>query len=222
MTAPFTIRRSRSADQTALMTLWQEVFGDPPAFTSKFYNTFGADCAWVAEIDKKIVAMIHALPIALAQNGQYSWGVYLYALATAPDYRGLGIASRLLSTAETAPYSTPPILIGAEEMGLSPVNSPDSPTFALLIPGEESLFAYYRQKGYDRTAVIVKNDAPDHPSHLSQGKGAEAVFLKPRPFYELSVKMYQPDPLPITTALWKAIDLKNPPTSTPYLSHFMQ
>ena len=221
MSAAFTIRRSRSADLPTLMSLWQEVFGDPPAFTSKFYHTFGADCAFVAEIDEKIVAMIHTLPTALAQNGQYSWGVYLYALATSPDHRGLGIASALLQTAETAPDVTPPLLFGAENVGLILPHAPDSPAFALLIPGEESLVGYYRKRGYDRTANIHKDDAPDYRAHLSQGTGGAAVFLKPEPFYDLSVKMYQPDPLPVTTALWKAM---NPsiPVTTPYLSRFMQ
>lgn len=218
MNAPFTIRRSNASDLPALMTLWQEVFGDPPAFTSKFYNTFGADCAFVAKIDEKIVAMIHALPIVLAQNGQYFWGVYIYALATAPDYRGKGIASALLQIAETAPYVVPPTLPSTE---LSPAKSPDSPAFTLLIPGDESLFAYYRQKGYDRTASIVKDDAPDYTSHLTQGMGDKAVFLKPEPFYDLSTRMVQSDPLPITTALWKAMD-KQIPEITPYLARFMQ
>lgn len=218
MTPSFAIRRSRSADLPSLMRLWQEVFGDPPAFTKKFYHTFGADCAFVAEIDEKIVAMIHALPVSLAQNGQFAWGVYIYALATAPDYRGLGIASALLQIAETAPFTILPTLSGAEEMG----PAPDSPTFALLIPGEESLFDYYLKKGYDRTAHILSQDTPDYRAHLAQGKGDTAVFLKPEPFYNLSVAMYQPDPLPVTTALWKATDRHFFPKATPYLSHFMQ
>lgn len=221
MSAVFTIRRSTASDLPVLMSLWQEVFGDPPAFTSKFYHTFGADCAFVAEIDEKIVAMIHALPTALAQNGQYSWGVYLYALATSPDYRGLGIASALLQTAEASPYVAPLTLSCAENAGLSLPHVTDSPAFALLIPGEESLVGYYRKRGYDRTANIRKDDAPDYRAHLTQGMGDTAVFLKPEPFYDLSVKTYQPDPLLVTTALWKATD-PSIPVTTPYLSRFMQ
>ena len=80
---------------------------------------------------------------------------------------------------------------------------------------------YYRKRGYDRTANIRKDDAPDYRAHLTQGMGDTAVFLKPEPFYDLSVKTYQPDPLLVTTALWKATD-PSIPVTTPYLSRFMQ
>ena len=159
------IRRSTPDDIPLLQQLWQTVFGDPPAFTGRFYETFGADCALVAESDGEIVSMIHTLPTALSQNGLYTFGTYLYALATAPDHRGKGIASRLLRTAELAPFSTPPTLAGANEQGLQ--ESPDSiPAFAILIPGEESLFSYYRAKGYTLEAQIISPESPDYPSHL--------------------------------------------------------
>ena len=133
----------------------------------------------------------------------------------------MGIASALLQTAETASYANPLTLSGAAEAGLTLTHSPNSPSFALLIPGEESLFGYYRCRGYDRSANIGKEDTTDYRAHLTQGTGDTAVFLKPEPFYDLSVKMYQPDPLPVTTALWKAMD-PSIPITTPYLSRFMQ
>lgn len=232
------IRRSTAADLTALQTLWQEVFGDPPAFTKQFYDTFGVDCAIIAQIQGKIVAMIHTLPVALAECGQYSFGVYLYALATAPAYRRQGIASALLSYAESSPFVTPPTLAGAETVGLqntpaqshthaqtsAPANTLPSaltPAFALLIPGEESLFAYYRKKGYTQTAPITSKDAPDYFAHLRQGLSSTPVFLKPQPFYTLSMQIPASDPPPVQTALWKAISI-NPPCVSPILSHFMQ
>lgn len=211
------IRRSTPADLSALQALWQEVFGDPPAFTGRFYETFGADCALVAEIDGKIVAMIHPLPVALAQNGAYSFGVYIYALATAPDYRGRGIASRLLTEAETAPLVSTSLAWETELTN----RSGNTPAFSLLIPGEESLFAYYRTRGYERDAKVISHEAETYPAQLDQGRGCEPIFLKPQPFYTFSRKIPEPVPPPMERALWKPLvpDLTN---GEPTLSHFMQ
>ena len=216
------IRRSTAADQPTLQTLWQEVFGDPPAFTGQFYETFGADCALVAEENGKVMAMIHPLPVALAQNGQYSFGVYIYALATAPAYRGRGIASALLQAAETAPFASPPTLdkITAIEEGLVEIRR-DTPAFSLLIPGEESLFAYYRMRGYERGAKVVSHEAENYRDQLRQGTGCEPIFLKPEPFYTFSRRINEPVPPPLEHGLWKPLtpDLTE---REPILSHFMQ
>lgn len=219
--SPISIRQSTPKDVPALQKLWQETFGDPPAFTNRFYETFGKDCAWVAESDGKIISMLHALPVALTQNGQSYWGVYLYALATSPDFRGRGIASQLLSIAERAPFSTPPVLEGAVKIGLTQV-SDATPAFSLLIPGEDSLFAYYRAKGYTLSASIISPEAPDYPSHLRQGLGDTPIFLKPLPFYTLSCKIPEGTPPPIQTALWKVLSPQISSDLTPILSHFMQ
>ncbi|MBO5778961.1 MAG: GNAT family N-acetyltransferase [Clostridia bacterium] len=211
------LRRSTPADLPALQALWQQVFGDPPAFTGRFYETFGADAAIVAEEDEKVVAMIHPLPVALAQNGTYSFGVYIYALATAPDYRGRGIASRLLTEAETAPLTASTLAL---EAGLTN-RSGNTPAFSLLIPGEESLFAYYRSRGYDRGAQVISHEAESYPEQLCQGRGFEPIFLKPEPFYTFSRRIPEPVPPPMERALWKPL-APNLPKDEPTLSHFMQ
>jgi ribosomal protein S18 acetylase RimI-like enzyme len=167
-------RRSKSEDLPALQALWQEVFGDPPAFTGRFYETFGADAAIVAEEDEKVVAMIHPLPVALAQNGTYSFGVYIYALATAPDYRGRGIASCLLTEAETAPLASAALAWETELTN----RAGNTPAFSLLIPGEESLFAYYRARGYERDAKVVSQEAETYSAQLEQGRSCKPIFLK--------------------------------------------
>ena len=231
-----TIRRAVSADLPALQQLWQEVFGDPPAFTDRFYNAFGAECALVAiagdfiagdEIandkipDGEIVAMLHTLPTALACEGQARWGAYLYALATSPAYRGRGIASRLLAYAESAPFSAPPTLAGAGACGLS-VPSRSAIEFTLLIPGEASLFSFYESKGYTRKAAVLSPEAPDYPAHLRQGSQSTPIFLKTEPFYNLSLRIPESVPPPMETALWKPLSDRPFPESTPILSHFMQ
>jgi GNAT superfamily N-acetyltransferase len=215
-----TVRRSTPADLPVLQTIWQEVFGDPPAFTGRFYETFGADCAIVAEEDDGIVGMIHPLPVALAQNGQYSFGVYIYALATIPSYRGRGIAYALLCAAESAPFVSDPSLAGAESMGL-PGNFHLTPAFSLLIPGSESLFSYYRNRGYDRTARVISEISDTYTNHLRLGLSDQPVFLKPEHFFSLSERMWEPIPPPVDRALWKAIS-PDLPNGKPTLSHFMQ
>ena len=211
------IRRSNAADLSALQTLWQQVFGDPPAFTRRFYRTFGADSAIVAEKEGKIIAMIHALPTALAQNGQYSFGVYLYALATHPHHRGQGIAARLLEEAEKAPFPTLPTL--GESALTRTVTA--TPAFALLIPGEDSLSAYYQSKGYTKTAQVISSEAEDYSAQLRQGAGDRPIFIKPHHFFEFSRKIPETVPPPAERALWKALSA-NLPEGEPTLSHFMQ
>lgn len=213
-------RRSNAADLPALQSLWQEVFGDPPAFTGRFYEAFGADSAIVSEEEGKIVAMLHPLPVALAQNGRCSFGVYIYALATHPDHRGKGIASRLLTEAETAPFPIPPALAKADTVGLcdTPANAP---AFSLLIPAKKSLFDYYRTRGYVRHAKIVSEEAESYPAHLAQGLSDQPVFLKPEPFYALAAKIPEPVPPPVEHALWKPL-APGLTDGEPNLSHFMQ
>ncbi len=215
------IRRSSEADLPALQGLWQEVFGDPPTFTSRFYGTFGANSAILAEEDGRVIAMIHPLSVALAQNGRYSFGVYIYALATHPDHRGKGIASRLLEVAETDPFPISPMLRGSDTVGLCGATA-KAPAFSLLIPGEASLFDYYRTHGYDRTAQVVSAEAANYAAHLAQGLSDLPVFLKPEPFYALSVKIPEPVPPPVEQALWKVLSPELSVKKTPILSHFMQ
>lgn len=215
------LRRSTETDLPALQRLWQEVFGDPPAFTGHFYEAFGPDAAIVAVKDGKIVAMVHPLPVALAQNGQYSFGVYVYALATAPAYRGQGIASRLLSEAEAAAFPASPTLTEAMAVGLSAKATP-TPAFSLLIPAEENLFRYYCARGYDRCAKVLSQEAPDYPAHLAQGLSDQPIFLKPEPFYALSARIPEPVPPPAERALWKVLSPDLDVDGEPILSHFMQ
>ena len=214
------IRRSTPADLPVLQSIWQEIFGDPPAFTERFYKIFGADCAIVAEEDGKVVGMIHPLPVALAQNGQYSFGVYIYALATIPGYRGRGIAYALLRAAESAPFVSKPTLSGAEAMRLQDI-SQHTPAFSLLIPGSESLFSYYRNRGYDRIARVISDTSDTYAHHLGLGLSDQPVFLKPEHFFALSERMWEPVPPPVEQALWKSLS-PDLPNGEPTLSHFMQ
>ncbi|MGM9648334.1 MAG: GNAT family N-acetyltransferase [Eubacteriales bacterium] len=215
------IRRSTRADLPALQTLWQEVFGDPPAFIRGFYAAFGTYCAILAEENGQVMGMIHPLPVTLAQKGQCTPGVYVYALATAPAHRGKGIAALLLEAAENTPFAASPTLTGAERIGLT-VREAGRPAFSLLIPAEESLFSYYRRRGYHRPARVLADDAPDFLAHLSQGLANEPVFLKPEPFYTFARKIPEPVPPPVERALWKPLSPDLAADGEPILSHFMQ
>lgn len=109
-----------------LRQLWQEAFGDSDTFLDDFFATgFSPDrchCIWE---DGVPVSALYWFDCQL--EGQKI--AYLYAVATAKNHRGQGLASRLMhETGDTL-----------RSQGYSG---------AVLVPGEESLFAFYRKLGY--------------------------------------------------------------------------
>src|SRR2546430_1057209 len=80
-----------------LAALWQRVFGyssphNAPRFVIANKQAAGDGLLFVAEADGKIVGSIMA-----GYDGHRGW---LYSLAVLPDYRKLGIGSRLVQHAE--------------------------------------------------------------------------------------------------------------------------
>ncbi len=106
-----------------MAALWAEAFGEgDPYCTSFFRHHFSEEASLVALEGGKLTAMLHTVRTTL-------FGVparYLYAVATAKEYRGRGIFTALHRTLEAQ----------AEE-----------PCF-FLIPEGESLFGFYERFGY--------------------------------------------------------------------------
>ena len=77
----------------SLKKLWQTVFGDPDVFLDTFFRVaYSPDRCRYVELDGEAVCALYWF------DCEYGGGklAYLYAVATHPDHRGKGLASRLL------------------------------------------------------------------------------------------------------------------------------
>ncbi len=113
----------------ALVELWMEAFGEEKEAVLPFFREIFPLCrAWQAEENGTLCAMAYALPQTV-RNGEKSWpAAYLYAVATKKEYRGKGIASRLLQEMEQA----------LRKEGFAGL---------LLVPANPGLFAFYEKLG---------------------------------------------------------------------------
>lgn len=93
MKKEFEVRDALARDQSELAELWSEVFGDDKAEIDRFFEEMGGVCDCVlAEAEGKIVAAAYVLSGIQAED--YSCA-YIYAVATAEDFRGNGAASEI-------------------------------------------------------------------------------------------------------------------------------
>lgn len=135
-------------DIPALRALWKVAFGDDDAFLDSFFSTaFHPDrclCAWEGATPAAMIfwfrVSCHSQPMA-----------YLYAVATAPSFRGQGVCHNLMECAHTR-------LQAAGYAG------------TLLVPGSRSLFSLYHSMGYETCTTV---------SEFSATAGFSPVPLRP-------------------------------------------
>lgn len=110
----------------ALQALWQEAFGDPPAYIRDFFATGFSSrrCLCITESEQVIAA---AYWLDCTYDGHKA--AYLYAVATARSHRGQGYCHQLL-----------------EAIGTHLAVQGYAGT--ILVPGEPGLRAFYRGMGY--------------------------------------------------------------------------
>ena len=140
------IDRPREAQIPALRRLWREAFGDTEAFLDLFWQSaYSHDRCRCVTVNGDVAAALYWFscryddrPIA-----------YLYAVATAKDYRGQGICRRLM--ADTHRHLAEEGFRGA-----------------ILVPGEEGLFRFYERMGYRICSSVrtLRCDAFAAPSSL--------------------------------------------------------
>ena len=110
-------------DLAACRALYDICFPDEGAFADALFLTYAPDCLRTIEIDGAVAAMLFSIPYPIVlENGTQS-ARYLYAVATHPDHRGKGLASRLLR----------------EEAARGPV---------FLRPMSPELFDFYKKVGF--------------------------------------------------------------------------
>ena len=81
-----------NSDIPKLKTLWHNIFEDDPKDIDEFFKIlFMHKNTLICKANDKVVSMLYMLP--------YEHSIYLYALATLPNYRGRGIMTSLINEA---------------------------------------------------------------------------------------------------------------------------
>ena len=117
-----------SPEYEGLRSLWCEVFGDAPDYVDRFYENFDADIVGYVVTDET-GTVCSALTCHLC--GTYeSLPVYVsYAVCTREDFRGQGLASKLISFVRDKVI--------------------DAGGLSIVSPAEPSLVSYYAELGYE-------------------------------------------------------------------------
>jgi GNAT superfamily N-acetyltransferase len=117
-------------DIPRLREIWKACFGDPDSYLDFYFaNGFPLFKTVVDRTEDEITSMLTVVPAFYHKDGQCFDAAYLYAVGTAPEWRGMGIASRLL--AET-----------------HELLRKDGIKVATLFPAEDSLYRFYEKLGY--------------------------------------------------------------------------
>ncbi len=111
---------------SALRMLWKEAFGDSDDFLDIFFSTaYEAKRCRVATINGNVVAALYWFNCQLNNESL----AYIYAVATAKRYRGLGICHSLMESTHS------------HMMSLGYIG-------AILSPADEALTNFYKNLGY--------------------------------------------------------------------------
>lgn len=119
---------AKYSDKESLIKLWREAFSEEP-YAVRFYENAAFEDILVWREEGQAVSMLHFLPCFYVHGDRTYRGAYLYALATAKDYRKKGIMGELIKAAKTR----------AKEQNLD---------FLFLIAAERKLCGYYEKYGF--------------------------------------------------------------------------
>lgn len=171
------IEPAEKRDEGELRALFDLCFPGEEAFGDWFFRHVWRPERTLVWREGRIQAMVQLLPLWLGGGEQALPAEYVYALGTAPDCRGRGLAGRLLDCArQTCP------LRGGQAL--------------MLIPQQPSLFAYYRRLGYQTAFWIEEREirpAPP-PSGWRLDQAGEEDLAQMADFYEQALKG-RPHPL---------------------------
>lgn len=141
------IDRAGKSDIEQLKSIWNQVFKDEKELIEKFFiSAFEKSIVYVWRHEGEIASVLYMIPTK-------DEGMYLYALATLPDYRKRGIMSSLIK------YS----LSQADRMGVK---------YVFLIPAEKKLYGYYEKLGFKKKmpALEIRFAKPVMAEEISAGE----------------------------------------------------
>ena len=118
---------ANETDKEAIEEIWHKCFGDCTEYIDMYLeNRFETENMLVIHEDNRPVSMLSLLPVNITINGEKHAARYVYAVATLPEYRKKGYASKLI---EHAFYKY------------------DEPL--ILQPSSDELRKYYEKLGFD-------------------------------------------------------------------------
>lgn len=122
-----------------LRELWHSVFGDDYEYIDAFFATYRCeDVVHTLSVGGMVVSSLYALPFTLYYDGKGFAAAYIYAVATAPEYRGRGYMALLMRNVER-------------------LLADNGVRFIYLLPASDSLRAYYARLGYaDCSSRVLK------------------------------------------------------------------
>ncbi len=145
-----------------IKALWKETFGDSDAFLSHYFEHMYSDNTMLVcvENDEEIVAMMTMHPITLVSGENSFPARYIYAVATAEDWRNLGISTSLMEYA-------------LDEM------KDEGAAAAILVPAHFSLFSFYERQGFETAFYIWETSvkAEDLPKPIGNASPLYAQEL---------------------------------------------
>lgn len=122
-----------------IQAIWQSSFGDEEEYIDFFIqNRMTEETMLLYYLGDKVVSMASFLPVEYCSGEENIPSRYVYAVATLPEYRGNGYATKILEFAKKH-YKEP----------------------LILSPAEEGLISYYEKLGFKRAFAESKETADD-------------------------------------------------------------
>ncbi|NTV90911.1 MAG: GNAT family N-acetyltransferase, partial [Clostridiales bacterium] len=134
-------RPSVPEDIADLKKIWKACFGDEDSYIDFYFDDFHKpENAVVLLDDGKLASMSACFPVTYAKSDSNTQKLlYVYAFATAPDYRGKGYGAMLLEELEKS----------ARDKGCEGL---------VLVPANEGLFGYYGKLGFSEAFFLRETE----------------------------------------------------------------
>lgn len=124
------IRFFEKKDSKAIISLWNEAFGDKEEIILQFLKHFGRYML-IFETDKKAVSMLTMIPTSIGGE----MGRYIYAVATDKEYRNQGYAGTLIEFAKQ-------------------LLKENNEEFMVILPQNDGLFGFYEKFGFSELKCV--------------------------------------------------------------------
>ena len=126
-----------------LKELWIKTFQDEKDYVDYYFeNVYSEETTFVYRVNGIIAAVLYAIPYKIKCDECIEDVLYLYALATEPEYRNKGIMTELLE--EAYQYS--------KEKGYAG---------CILIPADKELCNFYKIRGYEEISHTKTGIIPE-------------------------------------------------------------